>query len=120
MRASPLEEPSAQTTWEHVSYSAFERHAVRRQRQRPQANTGRGEDRVPDRRRDSDDRGFPGAGGWQIRAVDQDGLDTRNIGEARHAVAGEAIGANLPVRKVNRLEQRAADPLDDSALDLVP
>ena len=63
--------------------------------------------------------GSPAPEGVFLRAVDQRGLDGRDLGEGQDAVARPVETRHLVVVPGDLLLQRAADPLDDVALDLV-
>src|SRR5262245_15881698 len=77
------------------------------------------EEGVPDRGRDGDDRRLAGARRGEVAAVEQDDVDRRRVVEARDAVAREARVQDHAVLEADRLEERAAQPHHERALDLV-
>src|SRR3954454_20660866 len=70
-------------------------------------------------RRNRDDGRFASADRREIGTVDQYCFELWRVGESRHAVFRERSVLNLPLFELDRLEQRAAETLDDSAFDLV-
>ena len=95
--------------------------AVRHHRQLAQPDSGRRvEDRVADRRRDADDRRLPRAGGGQVLAVEDARRSSAGTSGKRGTRYCEKCGLAIrPSSKRDRLEERAAEALDDGPLDLV-
>ena len=65
------------------------------------------------------DRRFAGAGGGDVFAIEKDGFDLGNVGEARDTIARKASVGDAAVFEFDGFEERTAEALNDSSDDLV-
>ena len=92
---------------------------ARDKREGVQTGAGGVEDGVGDGGSYRHDRGFAGAGGGDVFAVEENGFDFGDVGEARDAIAGEAGVGDAAIFEFDGFEECAAESLNHGADDLI-
>src|SRR5690348_12778125 len=92
---------------------------MRNHGQGAQPNAGGIKDRVTDCRGETNDRGLPCTGRREVLAVEDHDFDFRYIFEPRNAILAEVGVRDSSVLKTDSFEERSANSLHDSALNLV-
>src|SRR5262249_24734732 len=94
-------------------------HALRRERQRPEALAGRVSDRIGDRRGRRALRALADTEEALARAIDENDLDLRHFVEPQDRVIGPRSRGSPCAGEAHGFLERPARRLDDAALDLV-
>src|ERR1017187_8751169 len=87
--------------------------------QRTQSHARRIEDGICDGGSQTDHRALARTRRWKIPAIEQNGLQNRNILEAWHAIFRHPAIQNLTVLEFDRFEKRATPSLNVRAFDLI-